>query len=147
MSLIPILPSFTIEPETSDAVFQEDWLFDFIKGDFVVSSKGSVVVADGYTSWKNWCIKQVYITRFACLAYDWDIGIDEAYINSLNADEAQRTAIERSIIEALMVHPKTRLVSGIAFEAEGDAIYLTFEVYPEQGTKFKFREELRSLPW
>lgn len=147
MSLIPVLPEFNLVIEQEETTFPQDWLFDFDKGEFVISSSGSVVLADGYTSWKNWCIKQIFITRFACLGYSWDIGIDEAYINSLNADEAQRTAIERSITEALMMHPKTKQVTSIAFETVGDAVYITFDVYPVEGAKFEYRKELRSLPW
>ena len=116
------------EPE-----YLESYLFDFEKGDFVVDGAGRVVIADGHTAWKQWCIKTVLTERFACLAYGWDYGVEleEALKNPSRA--IVEMEIEKAITEALVIDDRTELVKDFTFKWSGDQLWVNFTVIPVIG--------------
>lgn len=122
------------EPE-----YPENYLFDFKKGDFVIDGAGRVVMADGHTAWKQWCVKAVLTERFACLAYSWDYGVevDEALKNPNR--QAIEMDIERTITEALLVDPRTEQVQGFAFRWEADQLWASFVAVPVVGDAVRIK--------
>ena len=116
------------EPE-----YPESYLFDFEKGDFVVDGAGRVVIADGHTAWKQWCIKTVLTERFAFLAYGWDYGVEleEALKNPSRA--IVEMEIEKAITEALVIDDRTELVKDFTFKWSGDQLWVNFTVIPVIG--------------
>jgi hypothetical protein len=123
------------EPE-----YPESYLFDFDKGKFVLDGAGRVVIADGHTSWVQWCIKTVLTERFAFLAYSWDYGveIEEALKNPNRA--AIEAEVERTITEALLVDPRTELVRDFSFRWQADELYISFTVVPVIGEAARIEE-------
>jgi hypothetical protein len=116
------------EPE-----YPESYLFDFDKGEFVLDGAGRVVIADGHTSWVQWCVKTVLTERFAFLAYSWDYGVEiEDALKSPNRT-AVEAEIERTITEALLVDPRTELVRDFVFEWQADELYVSFAIVPVIG--------------
>lgn len=113
--------------------YPESYLFDFEKGDFVVDGAGRVVVADGHTAWKQWCIKTVLTERFACLAYGRDYGVEleEALKNPSRA--IVEMEIEKAITEALVIDDRTELVKDFTFKWSGDQLWVNFTVIPVIG--------------
>ncbi len=120
--------------------YPESYLFDFEKGDFVVDGAGRVVIANGHTSWVQWCVKTVLTERFTFLAYSWDYGVEneEALKNPNRA--AIEAEVERTITEALMVDPRTELVRDFAFRRHADELYVSFTIVPVIGEAARIEE-------
>jgi hypothetical protein len=116
------------EPE-----YPESYLFDFEKGEFVKDGAGRVVIADGHTAWKQWCVKAVLTQRFAHLAYSGDYAVEteKALKNPTRAEVEME--IERTITEALMVDPRTEMVRDFSFEWSGDQLWIAFTTVPVVG--------------
>lgn len=117
-----------LEPE-----YPESYLFDFKKGDFVVDGAGRVVVADGHTAWKQWCIKAVLTERFAYLIYGWDYGAEIGDALKMPSRAAVGMEIERTITEALLVDSRTETVRDFSFKWAGDQLWVSFIAVPVIG--------------
>lgn len=117
-----------LEPE-----YPESYLFDFEKGDFVTDGAGRVVVADGHTAWKQWCIKAVLTERFAYLIYGWDYGAEIENALKMPSRAAVEMEIERTITEALLVDSRTETVRDFSFKWAGDQLWVSFTVIPVIG--------------
>ncbi len=113
--------------------YPESYLFDFEKGEFVADGAGRIVVADGHTAWKQWCVKAVLTERFAHLIYSGDYAteIEQALRNSNRA--VVEADIERTITEALLVDPRTKMVRDFSFEWSGDQLWVAFTAVPVVG--------------
>lgn len=113
--------------------YPESYLFDFEKGDFVVDGAGRVVIADGHTAWKQWCIKAVLTERFAHLAYSGDYAVEteQALKNPTRAEVEME--IERTITEALLVDPRTEIVRDFSFRWAGDQLWVGLTAVPVIG--------------
>lgn len=106
-------------------------MFDFDTGDFVRDAAGRLVMADGKEVFMEWCQKQCQTERYSRLAYSSKIGVemDAAMKESGEDPKAVRSAIERTITEALMVHPATEYVRKFEFApSSGDGLLVTFLV-------------------
>ena len=105
--------------------------FDFETGDFVRDGAGRIVIAEGKEAYMEWCVKQCLTERNTRLAYSAKIGveIDAAVKESKSDPAAVQSAIERTITEALMVHPATEYVRQFQFAWEGsDSLHVSFVV-------------------
>lgn len=116
------------EPE-----YPESYLFDFEKGEFVTDGAGRVVIADGHTAWKQWCMKTVLTERFACLAYGWDYGVEIEDALKMPSRAAVEMEIERTITEALLVDSRTETVKDFTFKWVGDQLGVDFTAIPVIG--------------
>lgn len=116
------------EPE-----YPESYLFDFEKGEFVTDGAGRVVMADGHTAWKQWCIKTVLTERFAFLAYGWDYGAEIEDALKMPSRAAVEMEIERTVTEALLVDSRTETVRDFLFKWAGDQLWVSFTVIPVIG--------------
>jgi len=113
--------------------YPKSYLFDFEKGDFVLDGAGRIAIADGHTAWVQWCVKTVLTERFAYLAYSWNYGveIDEALKQPTRA--LVEMEIERTITEALLADPRTKLVTDFSFKWHADELYVSFTAVPVIG--------------
>jgi hypothetical protein len=110
-------------------------LFDFEKGDFVVDSRGRIVIGDGYQMWVQWCEKIMRTERMAHMAYSRSIGVeaDEAFREPDR--ESVESAFERTITEALLADPsgRTRSVREFEFDWQPDALAISCVVVGAEG--------------
>ena len=104
--------------------------FDFAQGDFVLDGAGAMVTCDGVEAWKQWCIKTIATTRFSCLSYSDEIGIEREAIGQISAYEGICLALEREITEALLADPagRTYAVQDFSFARQQDGILVTCSV-------------------
>lgn len=106
-------------------------LFDFDTGDFVRDAAGRIVMASGKEAYMEWCMKQCQTERYTRLAYSNKIGVEMVAAMKTSEDNpnAVRSAIERTITEALMIHPATEYVRKFEFSRSGsDGLLVTFLV-------------------
>lgn len=113
--------------------YPESYLYDFEKGEFVVDGAGRVVMADGYTAWRQWCVKAVLTERFACLAYSWNYGVETEQALKKPSRAAVEAEMERTITEALLVDPRTEMVRDFSFDWSGDQLWVSFTAVPVVG--------------
>lgn len=128
-TLFPVVdvPEEEAEEEEFDEEYRPSALWDFETGDFVSDGAGRIVEADGQTAYLQWCVKVVQTERYACLAYDEDIGTE---IENMEKDDrlAVESDLERTITEALMVNPRTEYVRDFEFSGDADSLQCTFTV-------------------
>lgn len=131
------VPTFAEEETSSQNLieFKSDFLFNFETGDFELDGAKKVIIADGETAWKQWCIKQCQIERFALLAYDKNAGIETNLIQEQVSRKQQEAMIERTLTEALMSDARTSSVYGFAFQWDSDNVYVSMVIVSSQSTK------------
>lgn len=104
--------------------------FDFSLGDFATDGTGAIQRCDGVEAWKQWSIKTISTTRFACLAYSGEIGIERQRVMSLSSYDAICLGLEKEITEALLADPagRTYAVYDFSFARREDGIFVTCKV-------------------
>ena len=102
--------------------------FDFTTGDFLRDGANRMIEADGREAYMQWCMKIIATERDAFLAYSTRIGTEMEYAAAQPDHASVEASVERTIIEALMVNPKTESVSDFVFTWEGSSLYGTFAV-------------------
>lgn len=121
-------------PDTEEAeeTYRPSVYFDFYKGDFVRDGANRMTVASGRDAYIQWCLKVASTERLTCLAYSEDIGVELEDMEDLPDRESRESEIERTITEALLVHPATEYVTDFEFTHQGDETWCTFTVkgYP-----------------
>lgn len=125
------VPTILEETETSENLFKESAYFDFETGDFRMSGSGKVQRADGYESWKQWCIKTIMTQRAAFLAYTENLGIDGEQALAELTEAKQQLAFETTITAALLADPygRTMEVRNFQWTRPGpDSLAMTCEV-------------------
>ncbi len=132
----PVLAEIVATPSPE---FKPDFLFDYDAGDFVLDGANRVQTTDGNTAWRQWCIKQIHIVRYALLGYDNDTGIDYNLVRAQKSRKAQEAVLAKTITEALMVDPRTKDASGFSFTWEGDQIWVEFTATPVEGASISLR--------
>ncbi|HHX87694.1 MAG TPA: DUF2634 domain-containing protein [Firmicutes bacterium] len=135
-SLYPVfdMPELVEQQQTRpEPEYPDSYLFNFEKGEFVKDGAGRVVIADGYTAWKQWCIKAVLTQRFAFLAYSWDYGVEVSEALRSPTRKAVEMEMERTITEALLVDPRTQQVREFTFRWAGDQLWVSFVAVPVIG--------------
>lgn len=111
--------------------------FDFKKGDFVRDAAGKIIYTDGHEAWRQWCIKTALTERDAYIAYTTNIGVEMDEAGRQRTRAARLSAVERTITEALMVHPMTESVRAFEFKFLGDgSLAVSFDVYGENAAAF-----------
>ena len=76
----------------------------------------------------QWCLKVASTERLSCLAYSDDIGTGLTTWQKYRTEKSRESEIERTITEALLVHPATEYVRDFEFTHEGDETYCSFVV-------------------
>ena len=130
---IPLFYAFDV-PEGFDAPPTEKYEsgitpeFDFERGDFVCSGARKMVPIDGREAYVQWCQKIVRTERMAHLAYGDEIGVEMHAAMALDDPWAVKSAIERTVTEALMVNKRTEYVRAFEFTMDGDELHVSFIV-------------------
>lgn len=104
--------------------------FDIETGDFVRDSSNKIMTATGVEAWVLWCYKVLQTTRFTCLAYGSDIGVEIETLIGFSDRQATETALTREITEALLADPlgRTDYIENIAYEWAGTDVTATVTV-------------------
>ncbi len=102
--------------------------FDFATGDFKLDSHGRMILDDGQDAFEKWCLKTCMVERGTRLAYSDKIGIEFETAAKKSSPEAVKSAIIRTLTEAILVHPAAEYVKNFNFELEGDNLRVTFDV-------------------
>ena len=135
-----LFPVFDVPEVVEDEVntakqYPNSPLFDIETGEFVLNGSNQIVHGSGYDAWKLWCIKTVLTQRFSHLAYSSNVGIEaEEAFKEIDRD-AQESAFERTITEALLADPlgRTVQVQGFEFEWGADSLKMSCEVTGVEG--------------
>ncbi|MBR1566745.1 MAG: DUF2634 domain-containing protein [Oscillospiraceae bacterium] len=136
-TLYPVfdIPADDEDEEDVEQRFLPTPLFDFESGDFVRDGSNRIVMVDGRDAFILWVLKILSTQEGACLSY-LEQGVD---IEGCMAEEnrpAIESALERSITEALMVHPCTERVYEFDFEWDTDSVRVSFIVKPKAWPAF-----------
>ena len=126
---LPKVAVKNIEP--AKEVYRPAPMFDYDSGDFVRDGAGRLVMAEGKEAYIEWCLKQCVTERGTKLAYSDKIGVEMvAALKDGEADPgAVQSAIEKTITEALMIHPATEYVRKFKFGWDGGShLLVTFVV-------------------
>lgn len=136
-TLYPVFDIPSIEAEGTDAErsFKPSPLFDYDIGDFVRDGANRVVMVDGRDGYILWVLKVLKTQQGACLSY-MGVGIDHEAALAETSREAVQAAFERSISEALLVHPCTERVYDFVFEWDSDTIYIGMTIKPKAWAAF-----------
>ena len=102
--------------------------FDFEVGDFVLDSRGRMTLADGQESFAQWCIKTCLTERRTRLAYSEKIGVEMNSAVKEPTSAAVKSAVARTITEAILVHPAAVAVKNFKFQIEADKVRVDFTV-------------------
>ena len=102
--------------------------FDFETGDFILDGHGRMIFDDGQTAFEKWCVKNCMVERGSRLAYSDKIGIEFEQIASKSSPEAVKSALIRTLTEAILVHPAAEFVKNFSFSSDGDELRVTFDV-------------------
>lgn len=128
-SLYPVfnVPSILAETKKVQAVYKGSAYFDFETGDFQQDGSGKVLAADGYTAWKQWCIKTIATQRKAYRNYTAGLGIDGDQAFAEETVAQQELALETTIKNALMADPYKRTVDvqNFSWTYGVDSLHLT----------------------
>lgn len=111
--------------------------FDRTKGDFILTSTGQIAESNDQEAYINWCYKICQTERFTCLAYPNSIGVEAESAQKEQSEKAIESAIERTITEALLVHPRTEYVRGFIFSWNGDTLYCSCTVKGKELESFQ----------
>ena len=126
------LPKIAIKNiEPSKRIYKPAPMFDYDSGDFVRDNAGRLVMADGKEAYIEWCLKQCVTERGTRLAYSDKIGVEmvSALKDNESDTKAVQSAIEKTITEALMIHPATEYVRKFKFTWDGGShLFVTFIV-------------------
>lgn len=135
--LYPTFDIPSLRPASIDAenTYKPTPLFDFASGDFVRDGANRVVMADGYEAYKMWVLKTLKTQAGTCLSYT-GIGIDREGALAEVSREAEESALERTITDALLRNPCTERVYNFEFSWSVDGLCVGFYVKPKTWTAF-----------
>ena len=128
--LFPVfdVPEINTPAQPEREHYRPSVFFDFTAGDFTRDGANRMVEADGREAFAQWCMKIIATERDACLAYSTRIGTEMEYAAAQPDHASVEASVERTIIEALMVNPKTEYVREFEFTWEGTSLFGTFAV-------------------
>ena len=110
--------------------------FDWLTGDFILDGAGRMCLADPKESFESWILKICQTERGTRLAYSDVIGVEIESALKLTSPEAAKSAIIRTLTEAIMVHPAVEYVKNFKFTGDADELRITFSVkaknFPEE---------------
>lgn len=121
------IPTTDLEDEENQISYLPAPMFDFEQGDFIRDPLNRVVMCDGREAYQQWCTKMIGTELGACIAYT-DCGISGEDAMAELTREGIQTAYQRTITEALMMHPNTERIYDFEFEWSGDEMAIAFTV-------------------
>lgn len=110
--------------------------FDFEIGEFVLDSRGRMTFATGREAFAQWCLKTCMTERATRLAYGDKIGVEMLQAAREPTADAVKSAVVRTITEAILTHPAAEYVRNFSFRIEADKLQITFTVKARNLSEF-----------
>jgi len=136
------LPTPIAPTSQTELKYRPSPYFDFEVGDFVLDNRGRMTFADGQEAFAQWCLKACMVERATRLAYSDKIGVEMSDALKEPTAAAIKSAVARTITEAILVHPAAEYVRHFKFSMDGDKLQVTFTVkgrdLPEQILSVKY---------
>lgn len=133
--LFPVIdvPDITEEEEEYDTEYKRSVKWDPAAGDFVRDGSNNMVECGGEEAYAIWCVKMVQTERYCHMSYleeaaGVDLGAEMEEALNESDHKVTESMITRTIMEALMVNPRTEYVRNFVYTWEGDEVHFTFEV-------------------
>ncbi len=128
--LFPVVevPEFIPETTRYDTQYKRSAKWDPVKGDFVRDGANRIAECNGRKAFTIWCFKIAQTERYRCLAYSDSIGTEMERAMDNDDEETVESMAERTIIDALMVNPRTEYVGDFDFTWDADQMHCTFQV-------------------
>jgi hypothetical protein len=119
-------------------------LFDMESGEFVINGARQVLYGSGYDAWVLWCSKTIMTQRWSHLGYSDNSGIETIEAFNEPDRQAQESAFERTITEALLADPagRTQQVRDFQFNWHSDSLYIACEVVNYEGNSAAISTEI-----
>lgn len=134
------------ETQTGQVKFGRSFIFDFDKGDFVLSPTGKVVEADGAEAYRQWAQKTLLTPRYRHPIYSRNYGQEFEDLLRRNLTRAgNESEIKRMVAEALMVDQRTASVGDFTFDWQEDAVYFTCTVTTAQGEQVQIFGQVQGV--
>lgn len=130
-----------LEDKEEELHYKKSVLWDMEQGDFILDGNHKMVRCNGTDTYKIWCYKVTHTERDSCLAYTDVIGVDMDEALKEPDNEAVESAIERTITEAIMVHPNTEYVNDFSFMWKGEHVLCSFSVKGAGSDEFRIETE------
>jgi hypothetical protein len=136
-NLFPVfdVPATLAESEDEKQRYNPSPLWDIDSGDFIYNGSRQIVYGSGYDAWMLWCIKTMKTQRWAHLAHSSNAGVESDQAFDEPDRQAQESALERTISEALLADPmgRTQSVRNFTFEWQGDSLLVVCEAIGSDG--------------
>lgn len=136
----------TEETQTSQVKFGRSFIFDFEKGDFVITPTGKVAEADGTEAYRQWAHKALLVPRYRHPIYSRNYGQEfEELLRRNFTRPGNESEIKRMVTETLMVDPRTSSLENFVFDWQEDAVYFTFAVTTAQGEQILDSSQVKGV--
>lgn len=122
------VPDFIQESSQYDTQYKRTVKWDAEKGDFARDGANRMVACSGEEGYMIWCYKIAQTERYSCLAYKSDIGVELEAALSEDNHKVVESMVQRTIIDALKVNPRTEYVRDFSFIWNADEMHCTFLV-------------------
>jgi hypothetical protein len=146
-----LFPVFEVPGElVEDIQEQQRYLpaphFDLESGDFIFNGARQPVYGSGYDAWVLWCHKSVMTQRWAYYGYSGNIGIEATEAFNEPDRQAQESAFERTVTEALLADPmgRTQQVRDFLFRWNGDSLHISCNVIGIDGNSAAIDATIRA---
>lgn len=130
MNLYPSFDPPAIVQETDDTIIDTiSPKYDEKNQRVVINGIGQAVIGNEKDAYRFWVMKCLLTERYKYPAYSSDFGVEiEKIMSSDYPRSVKESEIERTIVEALSVDPRTVSVYVTSFEWNGDEVFITIEV-------------------
>jgi hypothetical protein len=150
LSQTGLFPVFDVPGEVAETEVQEQRLynpaplFDVQSGEFIENGARQPLYGNGADAWRLWCIKSILTQRFAHFGYSSDIGIEAVEAFRESDRQAQESAFERTITEALLADPagRTQAVRDFRFDWWSDRLFISCDVVGVDGNNVEISANL-----
>ena len=121
-------------------------MWDVEAGDFVADGANKLLYGSGKDAWVLWCTKTIMTQRWAHDGYSSNAGIEADEAFSEPDREAQESAFERTITEALLADPmgRTTQVTDFEFTWEADSLWIECIVTGDDGNTADIKAKLNT---
>lgn len=128
--LFPVVevPEFISGNTEYDTQYKQSVKWNPEKGDFVRDGANRMVECDGREAFAIWCFKIAQTERYRCLAYPDVIGTEMERAMDNDDEKTVESMVQRTIVDALMVNPRTEDVRDFSFTWNGDSMHCSFKV-------------------
>lgn len=133
----PVIPTTVTQQRVKPVNFPPAPLFDFELGDFVTDAAGRIIMTDGYTAWKQWCIKTLMTQMAAYPIYPRMHGIDYGSVRNSRPRPVVESDLAQRIKYALTRTVRTVDVINFGFDwSTGEELQLQCTPVPAAGAPF-----------